>query len=178
MLFRSIGYLSATMLGSQTHPEIWRKQIQSTQKFYSWAMNNHWGTNYRAYQDGLVEFRYGLRPHSGYDPAAASRFAIAMSLPLVSSSPGQQSPIALKLSIDQKDVLVQECKPSADGKAWIVRLFGASGENRKVTLTWTGSAPVIIWRSDLRELPLERLGTEVAVPAWELVTLRIEALKA
>jgi hypothetical protein len=173
-----IGYLSATMLGSQTHPEIWRKQIQSTQKFYSWAMNNHWGTNYRAYQDGLVEFRYGLRPHSGYDPAAASRFAIAMSLPLVSSSPGQQSPIALKLSIDQKDVLVQECKPSADGKAWIVRLFGASGENRKVTLTWTGSAPVMIWRSDLRELPLERLGTEVAVPAWELVTLRIEALKA
>jgi alpha-mannosidase len=173
-----IGYLSATMLGSQTHPELWRKQIQPTQKFYSWVMNNHWGTNYRAYQDGLVEFRYGLRPHRGYDPAAASRFAIAMSQPLVCSSPGQQSPIALKLRIDQKDVLLQECKPSADGKAWIVRLFGASGENRRVTLTWTDSSPVIIWRSDLRELPLERLGTQVAVPAWELVTLRIEALNA
>jgi alpha-mannosidase len=32
-----IGSLSATMLGSQTHPEIWRKHIESTQKFYSWA---------------------------------------------------------------------------------------------------------------------------------------------
>ncbi|MGA9240676.1 MAG: glycoside hydrolase family 38 C-terminal domain-containing protein, partial [Silvibacterium sp.] len=37
-----IGSLSATMLGSQTHPEIWRKHIEPTQKFYSWVMNNHW----------------------------------------------------------------------------------------------------------------------------------------
>ena len=33
-----------------------------------------------------------------------------------------------------------------------------------------------IWRSDLRELPLERLGSQVEEPAWELVTPRIEAL--
>ena len=81
-----IGSLSATMLGSQTHPEIWRKQIEPTQKFYSWVMNNHWGTNYRAYQDGLIEFRYALRPHAGYSPAAAGRFAIGMSQPLISSA--------------------------------------------------------------------------------------------
>jgi alpha-mannosidase len=173
-----IGYLSATMLGSQTHPEIWRKHIEPTQTFYSWVMNNHWGTNYRAYQDGLVEFRYGLRPHSGYDPAAASRFAIGMSQPLVFSAHGRRSPKAMKLRIDKDDVLLQECKPSADGKAWIVRLFGASGEHRRVTLTWTDDTPVKIWRSDLGEQPLEQLGTQVGVPAWELVTLRIEVLNA
>jgi hypothetical protein len=171
-----IGYLSATMLGSQTHPEIWRKHIEPTQKFYSWVINNHWGTNYRAYQDGLIEFRYALRPHGGYDPAAASRFAIGMSQPLVASAQGQRSRTALKLGIDQEDVLVQECKRSADGSAWIVRLFGASGENRKASLTWTDHTPIKIWRSDLREQPLERVGTQVEVPAWELVTLRIEAL--
>jgi hypothetical protein len=171
-----IGSLSATMLGSQTHPEIWRKHIEPTQKFYSWVMNNHWGTNYRAYQDGLVEFRYWLRPHGSYDPAAASRFAIGMSQPLVSSGPGQRSPIALKLRIDQEDVLLEECKRSADGSAWIVCLFGASGENRKASLTWTDNTPMKIWRSDLREQPLEQLGTQVDVPAWELVTLRIEVL--
>jgi hypothetical protein len=170
-----IGSLSATMLGSQTHPEIWRRHIEPTQKFYSWVMNNHWGTNYRAYQDGLIEFRYALRPHTGYDPAAASRFAIGMSQPLVSSARGQRSPMALKLQIDQQDVLLQECKRSADGSAWIVRLFGATGENRKTSLTWTDGTPIKIWRSDLREQPLERLGTQVEVLAWELVTLRIEA---
>jgi alpha-mannosidase len=169
-----IGTLSATMLGSQTHPEIWRKQIEPTQKFYSWVMNNHWGTNYRAYQNGPVEFRYALRPHRGYDPAAAGRFAMGMSQPLVSSAQGQRSPNALKLLIDQEDVFVQECKRSADGSAWIVRLFGASGKNLAARLTWADNAPIKVWRSDLCEQPLERLGTQVEVPAWELVTLRIE----
>ena len=170
-----IGSLSATMLGSQTHPEIWRKHIEPTQKFYSWVMNNHWGTNYRAYQDGLIEFRYALRPHGGYNPAAASRFATGMSQPLVSSARGQRSPMALNLRIDQEDVLLQDCKRSADGSAWMVRLFGASGETRRASLTGTDNAPVKVWRSDLREQPLERLGTHVDVQAWELVTLRIEA---
>jgi alpha-mannosidase len=171
-----IGSLSATMLGSQTHPEIWRKHIEPTQKFYSWVINNHWGTNYRAYQDGPIEFRYALRVHSGYDPAAASRFAIGMSQPLLSSARGQRSPMALKLRIDEEDVLLQESMRSADGSAWIVRLFGAAGENRKTSLTWTDDTPIKIWRSNLREQRLERLGTQVEVPAWELVTLRIEAL--
>jgi len=171
-----IGSLSATMLGSQTHPEIWRKHIVPTQTFYSWIMNNHWGTNYRAYQDGPVEFRYGLRPHGGYDPAAASRFAIGMSQPLVVSAQGQRSRMGLKLRIDQEDVLVQECKRSADGSAWIVRLFGAAGEDRTVGLTWTDGRPIKVWRSNLREQSLEPLPTQLRVPAWELVTLRIEAL--
>jgi alpha-mannosidase len=171
-----IGTLSANMLGSQTHPEIWRKHIEPTQKFYSWVMNNHWGTNYRAYQDGLIEFRYALRPHAGYDPAAASRFAMGMSQPLLSSAGGPRSSRALKLRIDQQDVLLQECKRSSDGSAWIVRLFGAAGENRKTSLTWTDGTPIKIWRSDLREQPLERFATQVEVLAWELVTLRIEAM--
>jgi len=171
-----IGSLSATMLGSQTHPEIWRKHIEPTQTFYSWIMNNHWGTNYRAYQDGPVEFRYALRPHGGYDPAAASRFAIGMSQPFVASARGQRPRTGLKLRIDQEDVLVQDCKRSADGSAWIVRLFGASGEDRTVGLTWTDGRPIKVLRSNLREQSLEPLATQVRVPAWELLTLRIEAL--
>ena len=171
-----IGSLSATMLGSQTHPQFWRKHIEPTQKFYSWIMNNHWSTNYRAYQDGPVEFRYALRPHGGYDPAAASRFAMGMSQPLVASAQGQRSRMGLKLRIDQEDVLVQECKRSADGSAWIVRLFGAAGEDRQAGLTWMDGSAIKVWRSNLGEEPLEQLPTQVAIPAWELVTLRIETM--
>ncbi len=43
-----IGGITATMLGSQTNPKIWREHVEPTQTFYSWAINNHWGTNYRA----------------------------------------------------------------------------------------------------------------------------------
>jgi alpha-mannosidase len=170
-----IGSLSATVLGSQTHPEIWRKHIEPTQKFYSWIMNNHWGTNYRAYQDGPAEFRYALRPHDGYNSAAASRFATGMSQPLVASAAGRRPGMGLKLRIDQQDVLVQECKPRADGRAWIVQLFGAAGEERKAGLTWTDGRPIKVWRTNLWEQPLEQLPTQVRIPSWELVILRIEA---
>jgi alpha-mannosidase len=84
--------------------------------------------------------------------------------------------MGLKLRIDPEDVLVQDCKRSADGSAWIVRLFGAAGEGRTVGLTWTDGRPIKVWRGNLREQSLEPLPTQVRVTAWELVTLRIEAL--
>src|ERR1700730_10097843 len=105
------------MLGSQTHPEIWRKHIEPTQKFYSWAMNNHWGTNYRAYQEGWMEFRYALRPHTGYDAAAASRLAIGMTQPLAVSKSSAIALVPPPLRIEPADVLALTLKPSDDGEA-------------------------------------------------------------
>jgi alpha-mannosidase len=84
--------------------------------------------------------------------------------------------MALRLRIDTVDALVQGCKRSADGTSWIVRIFGFSGEDCRVSLTWTNIPPIMICRCDLREQSLERLGSEVDVPAWDFVTLRIEAL--
>ena len=79
-----VGGITATLLNSQTNPDVWRKKIEPTQKLYSWAMNNHWGTNYRAYQEGPVVFRFVLRPHRGpCSDAEASRFATDFSQPLV-----------------------------------------------------------------------------------------------
>ena len=64
-----IGGLTANLLNSQTNPDVWRKHVEPSQKIYSWAMNNHWGTNYRAYQDGPTIFRYVLHPHRRWIPA-------------------------------------------------------------------------------------------------------------
>jgi len=169
-----IGDITATMLGSQTNPGIWRKHIEPTQRFYSWVMNNHWGTNYRAYQQGVVEFRYALRPHSGYDPAAAARLAIGLSQPLLASSAGTKAPALSLFRIEPADVLALECKPSVDGKAWIVRLFGASGENRRAKLIWEGGTAPRVWSSNLSEEPLALVGQEVDVAAWDLLTLRVD----
>ena len=78
-----VGGLTATLLNSQTDPNVWRKHVEPTQKLYVWAMNNHWGTNYRAYQEGPTVFRFVLRPHGRRDPAEASRFATGFSQPLL-----------------------------------------------------------------------------------------------
>ena len=168
-----IGEISACLLGSQRNPEIWRKRIEPTQKFYSWVMNNHWGTNYRAYQEGVVAFRYALRPHRGYDPAAAARFAIGLSQPLLPApAGGSGAPRSPLLRVEPNDVLVTALKPSDDGKAWIVRLFGASGEKRQAKLTWSSPQPKKIWVSDLTEQPRRRAANVVTVRGWQLLTLR------
>ena len=71
-------------------------------------------------------------------------------------------------------MLALTCKPSTDGKAWIVCLFGASGEDRKARLTWADKTVPRVWLSNLSEHPIEAAPEDVAVAAWDLVTLRVE----
>lgn len=169
-----LGSISA-MLGSQSDPSVWRKHIEQTQTVYSWVMNNHWGTNYRAYQEGPVEFRYALRPHKGHNAGAANRFAIGLSQPLLPTPGSSQSPQSGSLlRVQPDDVLALTLKPSDDGNAWIVRLFNASGEPKKATLTWPKLTIGKTWRSNLAEDQLEPAASEIPVGAWELVTLRTD----
>jgi alpha-mannosidase len=169
-----VGGITATLLNSQTNPDIWRKNIGPTQTFYSWAMNNHWGTNYRAYQDGKTPFRFILRPHRGKnDPAEATRFATAFSQPLLPShGAGTESKSLLKLNTDE--VVVTGFKPSDDQKAWIVRLFGAGGKNENVKLTWGERKPSAVYLSGTSEKAGEKIGNSVSVPGYGVVTLRAE----
>jgi alpha-mannosidase len=71
-------------------------------------------------------------------------------------------------------VVVTAFKPSDDGKAWIIRLFGASGQPQRVKLAWTKPAPQQLWLSDTSEKPREKTGPAIEVPAWGIVTLRAE----
>jgi alpha-mannosidase len=121
-----------------------------------------------------VEFRYALRAHSGYDAAAASRLAIGLSQPLLASAAGSNSPAPPLLQIEPPDVLALALKPSEDGNAWIVRLFGASGEDRTAKLRWPHPTQPRIWLSDLSEKPIKALDQEIAVAGWDLVTLRVD----
>jgi hypothetical protein len=167
-----VGSVSA-MLGSQSDPSVWRKHIEPTQSFYSWVMNNHWGTNYRAYQEGAVEFRYALRLHQGHNAAAASRFAIGLSQPLL-ATPAESSPPSSLLRVQPDDVLALTLKPSDDGKAWIVRLFNASTEPQVAKLTWPKHAVGKSWQSNLAEDQLDLAPSGIALEPWQLATLRID----
>lgn len=171
-----IGELSGILLNSVTNPEAWRKKIERSQRLYAWVMNNHWHTNYRAYQEGPVVFRFVLRPHRGStDDAEASRFATAFSQPLVSVPARGPAPSTTPLlRVEPADVLVSGLKPSDDGKAWIVRLFGSGPNAASAKLTWPQGNPKRIWLSDTSEKPIHKISGEIAVPAKGLVTLRAE----
>jgi hypothetical protein len=170
-----VGELSARLLGSQNNPDVWRKKVEKTQRIYSWAMNNHWGTNYRAYQDGPVVFRYVLWPHGKADTGRATRLAVGRSQPLIvalsGGAPARSTP---KLRLSTEDVVVIGCKPSDDGKAWIVRLFGTASKDANVKLQWAKPEPKAIWLSDTSERPLEKISGAIAIPALGLVTVRAD----
>ena len=130
-----VGGVTATLLNSQTNPDVWRKEVGPTQRIYSWAMNNHWGTNYRAYQEGPVRFRYLLRPHRALDPAEASRLAIAQSQPLLpvrgrGPKPDERS----RLRLTSNEV-------SGDGAEAIGRRAGINLEAMGCVGTGCGDAP-------------------------------------
>ena len=171
-----VGGITATLLNSQTNPDVWRKHIEPTQKLYSWAMNNHWGTNYRAYQEGPVVFRFILRPHRGAcHDAEASRLATAFSQPLVAVPGRGRAPRATSLlRVEPADVLVTGLKPSDDGKAIIVRLFAAGDQTANARLAWSQSEPKRLWLSDTSEKPISELRGRVSIPARAVVTLRAE----
>ncbi len=168
-----VGGLTANLLNSQSDPSVWRKQVGPTQKFYSWVMNNHWGTNYRAYQEGPVLFRYCLWPHGPYNATAASKRAIGLSQPLLVTAAGRGSIDPPLVLASAENVLVTGIRPSADGKAVMVRLWESSGRDSTTDLHW--SRPIRSqYMSDLGELPISRLENAVKVPGWGVVTIRTE----
>lgn len=171
-----VGGLTANLLGSQTKPEAWIARLDPTQTLYSWVMNNHWHTNYRAYQEGPTTFRYAIQPHRAFAADAAARFGTALSQPLIAAPPVGDAPAAPRLRIDPPGVIATTLKPSDDGKAWIVRLFGASGKDTKATIEWSDPKPASQWLSDTSEKPIRKLELPIDVPAWDIVTIRANRL--
>ena len=169
-----LGGLTANLPRSQPNPNAYMKHIDPSATFYSWVMNNHWHTNYRADQEGEITFRYYLRPHAAYDPAEAARFGIETTVPLVVMPARGEKPFASRLQVGGPGVLVSAMKPADEGRAVIVRLYGASGKDARAKLAWSDPAPKKVWLSDAGEQPLQEAGPEIEVPGWGIVTLRAE----
>ncbi len=169
-----VGGLTAHLIGSLSDPRAWMDKIEPSQTIYSWAMNNHWHTNYRADQEGPTVFRYIIRPHGRADAAAVSDFAVECSQPLLAVPARGPEPKGAPLQVGGAGVQVTALKPSDDGRALIVRLFGASGKAPKTELKWADPAPKAMWLSDTSEQPLRKISGLIEVPAYGIVTVRAE----
>jgi hypothetical protein len=169
-----LGGLTANLPRKQPNPNAYLKHIDPSATFYSWVMNNHWHTNYRAYQEGEVTFHYYLRPHAAYDPVESAKFGIETTEPLIAVPARGDKPLPSRLQVDGAGVLVSAMKPSDDGRAIIVRLYGASGKDATAKLMWSDPKPKKTWLSDASEQPLKEAGDHIEVPGWGTVTLRAE----
>jgi hypothetical protein len=170
-----VGGITAAIVGMGDEPGLWLSKLEPSQTLYSWVMNNHWFTNYKADQDGPTTFRYSVLPHQQYDQMAVQRFGIERSQPLVATAAQGAAPDGRPLlEVDSPDVLVASVKPSEDHRAIIVRLFGAAGRPAKTTLHWGRRMPRSVWISNLAEEPVARVNGAIDVPAYGLITLRAE----
>jgi len=171
-----VGEISATLIGSQTDPTVWWKKVEPTQLLYSWAMNNHWGTNYRAYQEGIVAFRYALRPHGEFSASSASCFATAQSQPLLAMPAADAAGGAPLPIVASKNILVLALKPSDDGKAVMVTLFNCSDKKESTRIDWTGSVkPSTVRVSDSSEKAKgAAAGGVITIDPYGVLVLRAE----
>ncbi|MCA9261753.1 MAG: hypothetical protein KDA61_21195, partial [Planctomycetales bacterium] len=170
-----VGGLTATLLNSQSDPAVWRSEVEPTSKLYSWVMNNHWGTNYRAFQEGPVMFRYAVRPHGG--PASDcdnAKFAVGFTQPLLAFPGRGAAPVEEPLlSIESDAVIVQGLKPAEEGDALVVRLLNVSDDERLVDVKWHRQVGAVS-QSTTTEEPGAAVSGPLTVPARALVTLRAE----
>jgi alpha-mannosidase len=100
---------------------------------------------------------------------------MGLSQPLVATPARGPKPSGTPLfELSSNDVIVTALKPSNDGKAWIVRLYGASGQERSVELKGPKSKTMRAWISDTSERQAAELRGPVSVPGWGIVTLRVD----
>lgn len=169
-----VGGITAVMLGSQTNPDVWRKHIEPTQTLFSWAINNHWGTNYRAYQEGLITFRYTLWPHKLFSANENSRYAIGLSQPLLVKQASENTKAISGIYPDQPQVIVTAFKPCDNGKGRVLTLYNSSESSVKTKLI-AGKNPIQhVWLTNSGEDKIQEISSNLEIPAWGVVMIRVE----
>ncbi len=174
-----IGGITANLIGGLSGSPLWLEHLDPSPTIYSWAMNNHWHTNYRAEQDGPTVFRYFIFPHAnGYDEVQATRNATECRQPFLVMPARGDSPRAtqppFQVSTPNWHAQITAFKPSEDGKAWIVRLLSLSDKAEPTKLTWSQPEPKAVWLSDNSEQPLQPAGNPIELPPHGIVTLRAD----
>lgn len=91
----------------------------------SWALHNHWDTNFKASQGEAILQRYRLSSSAGYDPAASSRFAMDASLPpLIVRAPGATPGASgTFMRVEPEGACELQLKRAADGRGLIVQAY-------------------------------------------------------
>jgi hypothetical protein len=164
-----VGELSARLIGSQNNPAVWRKTVEPTQTLFSWAMNNHWGTNYRQYQEGPVTFRYIIQPHGKFDAAQTTELATGFSQPLLVREPAGQS-IVSPVSLEGDPVTMITFKPADAGKGYLVRFYNPGSSKAVFKLKYPGR----IWLSNTGEEKIREITPEIDLVPQGVVTLFLE----
>ena len=151
----------------------WRDRTAPGTTVYAYLFNNYWHTNYKAYQQGPLTYRFVLRAHAGHDPVALRRFSDEQDNPLLvfavdPAAPDVQAPFTLS----GDPVTVSSLRVADGGAALVARLFNPSPKPATVTVRAAdqGARVSMMAGDQAQAVPDGR----IAIPALGTRSVRIE----
>ena len=173
-----VGEMSANVLGGAFRSPKWIRKIKPSATIYSWALNNHWHTNFPLSQDGKIKFEYRVLPGKGaFDAAKANRFGVEQIQPMIAVPVDKNFSYKPNMTLTgDESVVVSLIKTIEGGKSQIVRLRSVSDKEQAVTLGWNNRRPDRITVCEFNEEPGSTQITDgrVTVPPMGFTTLRLD----
>ncbi len=169
------GDITANILGGAFKSPQWIRKLTPSSTIYSWALNNHWHTNFPLSQEGIIPFRYRILPHNTkFDAAVSNRFGTEQIHPLLVSTIPPDFDLKNNFSIKANpSVSLSVLKTVDEGKAEITRLRSISTSDETVMLTWNGQKPRKVFICDNGEEAGNIIvDNSVVVPAMGFVTIK------
>jgi len=150
----------------ETRP--WLKSVAPSRTLFSYVMNNYWHTNYRAYQEGPVTFRYSMKLHGPFESAPAKRFGIECSQPLLPVPVSGKTPVYRFPAVAASgDVIVTSIRPGKEMNSFVIRLFNAGEAPQEVERPRFAG----VWISDPLGVPLSEMPDKLELKGFGIVTL-------
>ena len=159
----------------------WAQTLDASQPtLVSWALHNHWDTNFKASQGQAILQRYRLTSSDRYDPAAASRFAIEAGLPpLIVRVPGAElGKSGTFMRAEPEGACEIQLKRAADRRGLIVHVYNLGDEPVEQRLGFPAAGLASAWICDPVELDGETLavadnGVTIPVPPRSIACARV-----
>jgi hypothetical protein len=136
-------------------PRAWRTKAAPGGAVFAYLLNNYWHTNYKAYQEGELRFRFAVQPHAAFDPAALRRFSAAVDAPLlVMRVSAATPPVPPPFRLEAAAAIVSALRPLEDGAGLRVRLYNpsASPVSGRLTHLWRGRVVNLVGPGESRGL--------------------------
>ena len=133
----------------------WAHELDTSRAtLVSWALHNHWDTNFKASQGEDTLLRYRLTSSAGYDPRASSRFAMDATVPpLIVRVPGAElGRSGTFLICEPQGQCEIQIKRAADGRGLIVHAYNLGMDVVAQRLSFPAQSIAAAWQCTPIEL--------------------------
>lgn len=163
------GEMNSEVIPAGKGAKVWKSKQTPSQLLFSYALNNYWHTNYKADQEGPVQFTYTIFPHGKSSITDVYKKAEEIYQPPVVL---QTDKVIAKapLTLSNEKVVVSTMVPARDGKGIVIRLYNTSQEKQAVSIKASSGKLVA---SNLYEDLLKEVQGVITLLPFETRTFRL-----